>query len=120
MRFNVIHAITEYERAGASAVVIEDKTFPKVTSLVADGRQDLLRIEEFQGKIEAAITARPDADFLVIARTEALIASLGEAEALHRAHAYAEAGADMILIHSKRKTPCEIDFRARGPDRFRW
>lgn len=40
---NVIHAITEYERAGASAVVIEDKTFPKVTSLVGDGRQHLLR-----------------------------------------------------------------------------
>ena len=111
---NVIHAITEYERAGASAVVIEDKTFPKVTSLVADGRQDLLRIEEFQGKIEAAITARSDPDFLVIARTEALIASLGEAEALHRAHAYAEAGADMILIHSKRKTPCEIESFSRA------
>jgi len=111
---NVIHAITEYERAGVSAVVIEDKTFPKVTSLVADGRQDLLRIEEFQGKIEAAITARSDPDFLVIARTEALIASLGEAEALHRAHAYAEAGADMILIHSKRKTPCEIESFSRA------
>lgn len=76
---NVIHAITEYERAGASAVVIEDKTFPKVTSLVADGRQHLLRVEEFQGKIEAAIKARSDPDFLVIARTEALIAGLGEA-----------------------------------------
>lgn len=82
---NVIHAITEYERAGASAVVIEDKTFPKITSLVADGGQHLLRVEELQGKIEAAITARSDPDFLVIARTEALIASLGEAEALHRA-----------------------------------
>lgn len=111
---NVIHAITEYERAGASAVVIEDKTFPKVTSLAAEGRQDLLRIEEFQGKIEAAITARSDPDFLVIARTEALIAGLGEVEALHRAHAYMEAGADMILIHSKSKTPCEIESFARA------
>ncbi|WP_247315988.1 isocitrate lyase/phosphoenolpyruvate mutase family protein [Bradyrhizobium sp. 141] len=111
---NVIHAITEYERAGASAVVIEDKTFPKLTSLVADGRQHLLRVEEFQGKIEAAITARSDPDFLVIARTEALIASLGEAEALHRAHAYAEAGADMILIHSKRANPSEIESFSRA------
>src|SRR5215470_17335032 len=40
---NVIHAVRHYERAGAAAVVIEDKTFPKVTSLVADGRQELLR-----------------------------------------------------------------------------
>ncbi|MGL3210541.1 isocitrate lyase/phosphoenolpyruvate mutase family protein [Bradyrhizobium sp. BR 1433] len=75
---NVIHAIGEYERAGASAVVIEDKTFPKVTSLVAGGRQELLRVEEFQGKIEAAVATRHNADFLVIARTEALIAGLGK------------------------------------------
>ncbi|UPK28253.1 isocitrate lyase/phosphoenolpyruvate mutase family protein [Bradyrhizobium sp. 195] len=111
---NVIHAITEYERAGASAVVIEDKTFPKVTSLVADGRQHLLRVEEFEGKIEAAIKARSDPDFLVIARNEALIANLGEAEALHRAHAYKEAGADMILIHSKRANPSEIESFSRA------
>ncbi|MCK1734352.1 isocitrate lyase/phosphoenolpyruvate mutase family protein [Bradyrhizobium sp. 138] len=83
---NVMHAITEYERAGASAVVIEDKTFPKVTSLAAEGRQDLLRIEEFHGEVEA----------------------------LHRAHAYMEAGADMILIHSKSQTPCEIESFARA------
>lgn len=111
---NVIHAVTEYERAGASAVVIEDKTFPKLTSLVADGRQHLLRVEEFPGKIEAAITARSDPDFLVIARTEALIASLGEAEALHQAHAYIEAGADIILIHSKRANPSEIESFSRA------
>lgn len=111
---NVIHAISEYERAGASAVVIEDKAFPKVTSLVAGGRQELLRIEEFQGKIEAAIATRQDQNFLVIARTEALIAGFGEEEALARAKAYAEAGADMILIHSKRKDPSEIESFARA------
>src|SRR5215469_2047798 len=49
---NVIHAVRHYERAGAAAVVIEDKTFPKVTSLAADARQELLRIAEFQGKVE--------------------------------------------------------------------
>lgn len=113
---NVIHAITEYERAGTSAVVIEDKTFPKVTSLAADGRQELLRIEEFQGKIAAACATRSDPDFLVIARTEALIAGLGEAEALKRAKAYAAAGADMILIHSKKKDPSEIESFARAWD----
>lgn len=106
---NVIHAIEQYERAGVAAVVIEDKTFPKVTSLIAGGRQELLRREEFQGKIEAAVATRRDPDFLIIARTEALIAGLGEAEALARAAAYEEAGADMILIHSKRKTPDEVE-----------
>ncbi|WFU71305.1 isocitrate lyase/phosphoenolpyruvate mutase family protein [Bradyrhizobium sp. CB2312] len=111
---NVIHAIGEYERAGASAVVIEDKTFPKVTSLAADGRQELLRIAEFQGKIEAAVAARQEPDFLVIARTEALIAGLGEAEALQRAHAYVDAGADMILIHSKKRDPSEIESFSRA------
>lgn len=111
---NVIHAICEYERAGASAVVIEDKTFPKVTSLIAGGRQELLRVEEFQGKIEAAVATRRDPNFLVIARTEALIAGLGEAEALDRAKAYVKAGADMILIHSKKKDPSEIESFSRA------
>jgi phosphoenolpyruvate phosphomutase len=106
---NVIHAVEQYQRAGAAAVVIEDKTFPKVTSLAADTRQELLRIAEFQGKVEAAVAARRDQDFLIIARTEALIAGLSEAEALTRAAAYAEAGADMILVHSKQKTPDEIE-----------
>src|SRR3984893_8424274 len=49
---NVLHVVEQYERAGVGAVVIEDKSFPKVTSLIADGRQDLVRVEEFQGKIE--------------------------------------------------------------------
>ena len=111
---NVIHAIRQYEAAGAAAVVIEDKTFPKVTSLVADGRQELLRADEFQGKIAAAISTRTDPDFLIIARTEALIAGLGEAEALKRAAAYEEAGADMILIHSKKRSPDEVESFARA------
>src|SRR5215469_15462952 len=68
---NVLHTVREYERAGVAALVMEDKTFPKVTSLVADGRQDLVRLEEFQGKIDAARSARGDADLLLIARTEA-------------------------------------------------
>ncbi|MCL7997990.1 phosphonopyruvate hydrolase [Brucella sp. 21LCYQ03] len=106
---NVIHAIERYERAGAAAVVIEDKTFPKVTSLIAEGRQELLRTQEFQGKIRAAVATRTNENFLIIARTEALIAGLGEAEALRRAAAYEAAGADMILVHSKQKTPDEIE-----------
>ena len=106
---NAAYAIEQYERAGAAAVVIEDKTFPKVTSLVAGGRQELLRTEEFAGKLEAALAARKNRDFLIVARTEALIAGLGQEEALKRASAYAAAGADMILIHSKQKTPDEVE-----------
>jgi phosphonopyruvate hydrolase len=105
---NVVHVVGAYARAGVAAVVIEDKTFPKDTSLLAGGRQDLVRVEEFQGKIAAARAAGNGYDLLVIARTEALIADLGIEEALRRARAYGEAGADMILVHSKRKTPIEI------------
>lgn len=111
---NVIYAIGQYESAGAAGVVIEDKSFPKVTSLVADGRQELVRIEEFQGKIEAARATRRDKDFLIIGRTEALIAGLGQDEALKRAAAYEEAGADMILVHSKQKTPDEVESFVRA------
>lgn len=106
---NVLYAVEQYERAGAAAVVMEDKSFPKVTSLIAGGRQDMVRIAEFQGKIEAARAARRDSDFVIVARTEALIAGLGQDEALKRARAYEAAGADMILVHSKQKTPDEIE-----------
>ena len=110
---NVGHVVAAYARAGSAAVVMEDKLFPKDTSLLAGGRQELVRIEEFQGKIEAARNAGQGTrdqphDLLVIARTEALIADLGLDEALKRGAAYAEAGADLLLVHSKRKTPDEI------------
>ena len=105
---NVMHVVGAYARAGAAAVVIEDKTFPKDTSLLAGGRQDLVRVEEFQGKIAAARAAGSGHGLLVVARTEALIADLGLDEALRRAQAYSEAGAEMILVHSKQKTPDEI------------
>ncbi len=106
---NVLYAVEQYERAGAAAIVMEDKSFPKVTSLIAGGRQDMVRIEEFQGKIEAARSVRKDPDFVIVARTEALIAGLGQEEALKRARAYEAAGADMILVHSKQRTPDEIE-----------
>jgi phosphonopyruvate hydrolase len=114
---NVMHAVTQYERAGAAAVVIEDKKFPKDTSLLEGGRQELVRIEEFAGKIEAASASRASPDFLLIARTEALIAGLGQEEAKRRAAAYAEAGADALLIHSKSKTPDEIEAFVAAWDR---
>lgn len=103
---NVAYAVPRYAAAGVAAVVIEDKTFPKDSSLRPGGRQELVPTGEFQGKVEAA--KAHGAGVLVIARTEALIAGLGEAEGLARAAAYAEAGADAVLVHSKRRTPDEI------------
>jgi phosphoenolpyruvate phosphomutase len=105
---NVLQVVSSYAKAGAAAVVMEDKMFPKDTSLLAGGRQELVRIEEFQGKVEAAREAGRAHDLVVIARTEALIADLGLDEALKRGMAYAEAGADLLLVHSKKKTPDEI------------
>jgi phosphonopyruvate hydrolase len=103
---NVAYAIPRYVAAGVAAVVMEDKTFPKDSSLRADGRQELVPVSEFQGKVEAAKASASGA--LVVARTEALIAGLGQEEALRRGGAYVEAGADAVLIHSKQKTPDEI------------
>ncbi len=104
---NVIHMVKKYEAAGIAAVVIEDKLFPKVNSFIP-GRQELASIEEFMGKIEAAKTAQANPDFMVFARVEALIAGWGMEEALRRAYAYSEAGADGIVIHSKQSTPDEV------------
>lgn len=116
---NVNYIVRQYEEAGASAIVMEDKTFPKDTSLREAGRQDLVRIEEFQGKVASAVDARRDADLVVVARTEALIAGRGQAEAIERGLAYEEAGADAILIHSKQKTPDEVlDFIRAWPGRI--
>src|SRR5207248_2327249 len=102
---NVAYLVPRYAAAGVAAVVMEDKTFPKDSSLRPGGRQVLVPIEEFQGKVEAA---RFSGGPMVVARTEALIAGLGQDEALRRGAAYAEAGAHAVLIHSKQKTPREI------------
>jgi phosphoenolpyruvate phosphomutase len=105
---NVIYMVRKYESAGVAAVCIEDKRFPKVNSLLSDSRQELAPIAEFVGKITAAKNAQASEAFMVIARVEALIAGLGEKEALLRAEKYVEAGADAILIHSKADTYEEI------------
>jgi len=104
---NVMHLVRKYEAAGIAAVAIEDKSFPKVNSYIS-GRQEMAPIAEFVGKILAAKNAQVTEDFMVIARVEALISGWGQEEALRRAHAYVEAGADAIFIHSKSNTPDEI------------
>ncbi len=105
---NVMYMVKRYEEAGIAGVSIEEKKFPKDNSLLAGGRQELLRVEEFEGKIEAAKAAQKNSDFMIIARIEALIAGWGQEEAQMRAHRYAEAGADAILIHSKSSDPGEV------------
>jgi len=105
---NLVRTVEEYERAGIAGLCIEDNVFPKKCSLYPGMRRELATIEEHAGKIRAAKRAQRDPATVVIARTEALIAGWGMAEALRRAHAYAEAGADMILMHSKAPTAAEI------------
>ena len=111
---NVMHAVERFEAAGASAVVIEDQVFPKISSLAPGGGQRLVRAEEFQGKIAAACQARRDAGFLIIARTEALIAGEGLDAALSRGAAYEAAGADLLLVHTKQPVPDELEAFSRA------
>ncbi|MEU3662043.1 isocitrate lyase/phosphoenolpyruvate mutase family protein [Streptomyces sp. NPDC032940] len=101
---NVMNMIRRYEAAGISAVSIEDKRFPKVNSFIP-GRQELAPIGEFCGKLAAAKAAQRGTELMVIARIEALIAGWGMDEALTRGEAYAEAGADAVLIHAKGSSP---------------
>ena len=105
---NVSHMVRKYENAGIAAICIEDKTFPKQNSLLENGQNDLISEKEFVAKIIAAKEAKQDKNFMIIARVEALISGTGMDEALKRATAYEKAGADAILIHSKKKTPEEI------------
>ena len=105
---NVHHMVRKYENAGISSICIEDKTFPKQNSLLENGKNDLLSQKEFVAKILAAKEARNDKNLIIIARVEALISGAGMNEALKRATAYENAGADAILIHSKQNTPDEI------------
>ena len=105
---NVSHMVRKYENAGIAAICIEDKTFPKQNSLLKNGQNDLISEKEFVAKIIAAKEAKQNKDFTIIARVEALISGAGMNEALKRATAYEKAGADAILIHSKKKTPEEV------------
>ncbi len=115
---NLRRLVTKLEQRHIAAVCIEDKLFPKTNSFLAGETQPLADMSEFCGKIKAGKDAQSDDDFCVIARTEALIAGRGMAEALRRADAYTEAGADAILIHSSRSTADEVlEFRSEWGDR---
>ncbi|TSE03667.1 phosphoenolpyruvate mutase [Mesorhizobium intechi] len=92
---------------GASGICLEDTAFPKMNSFIGD-RHPLADIPEFCGRLKAVKDQVPDAEFVLVARIEALIAGRGEDEALARAQAYAEAGADAILIHSRKSNAEQI------------
>ncbi|CAG4921553.1 phosphoenolpyruvate mutase [Paraburkholderia saeva] len=117
---NVRRLVRKLEQRGVAGVCIEDKQFPKTNSFINGERQPLAEMDEFCGKIKAGKDSQTDDDFSIVARVEALIAGWGMDEALRRAEAYRQAGADAILIHSKLSRPDEIlefarEWAGRGP-----
>lgn len=114
-----VFSVRSLERTGVSAVIIEDKTGLKKNSLLGNEvAQTQDNIEDFCDKITAGKRAQITQDFMIIARIESLILEKGQEDALRRAHAYVEAGADGIMIHSRQKSPNEVleflkRFRAR-------
>ncbi|MBZ0172125.1 MAG: phosphoenolpyruvate mutase, partial [Phycisphaerales bacterium] len=110
---NMRRLVRKLEQRGVAGVCIEDKIFPKTNSFIDGERQPLAEVDEFCGKIKAGKDSQNDPDFCVVARVEALIAGWGLDEAVRRAEAYVEAGADAILIHSKLARPDQIIAFAR-------
>ena len=104
---NVRRLVAKLCQRGIAGVCIEDKLFPKTNSFIGHG-QPLANMEEFCGKIKAGKDSQTDPDFVLVARVEALISGWGMDEALRRARAYQEAGADAVLIHSKQSNANEI------------
>jgi len=100
--------VRKLEQRGVAGVCIEDKLFPKANSFIRGSAQPLAEVEEFCGKLRAGKDAQLDDDFVIVARVEAFIAGWGLDEALRRAEAYRQAGADAILIHSALASPTEI------------
>jgi phosphoenolpyruvate phosphomutase len=115
-----VYNVRTLERIGVSAVIIEDKTGLKKNSLFGtEVEQTQDTIENFCAKIAAGKDALRTKEFMIIARCESLILEQGMDDALARCHAYVKAGADGIMIHSRRKDPAEIlEFcdRFRGVD----
>ena len=104
-----VYTVRSLERMGVSAVIIEDKTGLKKNSLFGtEVAQTQDSIENFCEKIAAGKKVQLTDDFMIIARVESLILEQGMEDALTRARAYVKAGADGIMIHSRKKDPAEI------------
>lgn len=104
---NVRRLVRKLGERGIAGVCLEDKLFPKTNSFVGE-MQPLADVGEFCGRIRAGKDAQTTDEFCLVARTEALISGRSMDEALSRAEAYHAAGADAILIHSKKPTAAEI------------
>ena len=104
-----VYTVRSLEKMGVSAVIIEDKKGLKKNSLFGtEVKQTQATIEEMSAKIAAGKKAQLTDDFMIIARIESLILEQGMDDALTRAHAFVAAGADGIMIHSRKKDPAEI------------
>ena len=104
-----VYTVRSLEKMGVSAVIIEDKKGLKKNSLFGtEVKQTQATIEEMSAKIAAGKKAQLTEDFMIIARIESLILEQGMEDALARAHAFVAAGADGIMIHSRKKEPDEI------------
>ena len=104
-----VYTVRSLERMGVSMVIIEDKTGLKKNSLFGtEVKQTQDTIENFCAKISAGKKAQKTSDFMICARIESLILECGMNDALTRARAYVNAGADAIMIHSRKKDPQEI------------
>lgn len=104
-----VYTVRSLEKMGVSAVIIEDKTGLKKNSLFGtEVEQTQDTIENFTAKIAAGKKVQLTDDFMIIARIESLILEQGMEDALTRARAYVKAGADGIMIHSRKKDPAEI------------
>jgi phosphoenolpyruvate phosphomutase len=106
---NARRLVKKLEQRDVAGVCIEDKLFPKTNSFVRGEAQPMADIDEFCGKIKAMKDTQTDEDFVVMARVEAFICGWGLSEALRRAEAYRQAGADAVLIHSKKSNPSDIE-----------
>lgn len=104
---NAAFMARKFAHDGISGICIEDNIFPKRNSFYTGTRRELVSAREHALKVRACKEST-DGELFVIARTEALIAGYSLEEALDRAEAYAEAGADAVLIHSKEKTPWQV------------
>lgn len=112
-----VYTVRSLERMGVSMIIIEDKTGLKKNSLFGtEVEQTQDTIENFCEKIKAGKRAQKTKDFMICARIESLILERGMEDALARAVAFSEAGADAIMIHSRKKDPSEI---FEFVDRFR-
>lgn len=104
-----VYTVRTLERMGVSMIIIEDKTGLKKNSLFGtDVEQTQDSIENFTAKIKAGKMAQKTNDFMICARIESLILEKGMSDAIERAFAYTESGADAIMIHSRKKDPAEI------------